>query len=372
MSVTYYAAFADPFGNAIHLQPKVLEVQAARSVNTVGSATVRLAVDVPFDFWRRDMRVKLYRRTGSGTPYLLGNTVWLTRRFIWDETTQNWILEGMQDALSILNRRIVAYTEETDYAEKLIDYGNEDTADNLMKAFIRENYGSLALDTARDLSAYITVADNHSLAPVVEKTAAFEEIFSVLTDLINDADAQGTKLYFDLLPTSGDKFLFEVFKDRLASDRANNRPFAQFGPEYKNLADMQLTWDYSDEATFAYIGGDGEGAGRLLITQEDAVRLSKSPFNRIEVFVDGRDEVDEGVMDSLGRVELNKRTPRLRLTGKAIDTPQLMFGRNYFYGDLVRVSVNNFVFNCLVNAFSVTYQEGREELDVQLSGELAI
>lgn len=372
MSVSYYLAFADAFGNDIKLQPKVLEVQAARSVNTVGSATVRLAIDVPFDFWRRDMRVKIYRRTGSGTPYLLGNTSWLARKFIWDNDTENWIIESMPDILSILNRRIVAYTEETFYADKIIDNGNEGPADDLMKAFIRENYGTLALDTARDLSAYLDIADDHSLGPTLEKTAAFQDIFGVLTDLVNDAEAQGTKLYFELLPTSGNKFTFEVFEDYIGSDRANNRPFAQFGPEYKNLSEMQLTWDYTEEATFAYIGGDGEGAGRLLITQEDTVRSNKSPFNRIEIFVDGRDEVDETIMDSLGRIELNKRTPRLKLMAKALDTPILQFGRNYFYGDLVRVSVGNFIFNCLVSAFSVSYQEGREDLDVQLTGDLAI
>jgi hypothetical protein len=372
MSISYFLSFADPYGNSMNLQPKVLEVQAARSVNTVGSATVRIAVDVPFDFWRRDMRVKIYRRAGSGTPYLLGNTVWLARKFIWDETTENWIIEGMADSLSIINRRIIAYTEDTLYADKIIDNGSDDPADNVMKEFIRENYGASAVDPERDLSTYLTIADDHSLGPVIEKTAAFQDTFGVLTDIVSDAQALGTNLFFDLLPINQGKWLFEVFKDKLGADRANNRPFAQFGPEYKNLADLQLIWDYSEEATFAYIGGDGEGAGRLLITQEDEVRTSKSPFNRIEIFVDGRDEVDETIMDTLGRTELNKRTPRLKLSAKALDTPQLQFGRNYFYGDLVRVTVANFVFSCLVNAFSVSYSEGKEEMDVQLTGEIAI
>lgn len=366
----YSAEFFDPLGNPLGQLGEVLEVQAARSANSIGKASIRLGrSSVGPGTWRRDMRVKIYRSLPGGKSYLLGNTVWFARKFSWNATTDTWLLNEMHDTLGLLNRRLVAYPEETLQADKILDNGNEDEIDNLMRAYVRENMGSLATDTTRDLSAYFTVEADQSLASLGEKTAAWAELFSTLNDLINDAASLGTKLYMEVVPMAQEKFQFRVFKDKLGVDRTGTVPALIFGPEYKNLSEVGLTWDYSTELTYAYVGGDGEAEGRLIETVSDATRMAKSVFNRWETFVDGRDELDSTVLQTLGRVELRKATPKLILEGQVLDTPAVQFGRDYFYGDMVKAAVKGFTFSCLIDAFSVTYGEGREELQVRLRGE---
>lgn len=366
--INYSIALLNAQGQNVRSIHNVTSLQAARALNTVGTGKLVLPDEFPMDFWQRDMRFKIYRRMGSGPRYLLGNTVWLTRKFRRSISGKFWEID-IRDSLDLLSRHVVAYKNETVYAEKTIVNGNNDEADNLMKAFVRENYGNLAVDTTRDLSDYFIVEEDKSLGQIVEKSASYQEVFGVLTALANDSAERGTKLYFDLMPDASDKLIFRVFKNKLGQDRTSGSGAAHFGPQFNNLTDILVEWDYTDEYTVVYVGGMGEGAARLVEEETDPTRILKSPFGRRETFLDVNDVDVATVLEEEGKSHLWKHTPRLRLNATAVDTPALQFGRNYFYGDLVKVSVDNFAFSCLVDAFSVNYEAQKEQLDVRLRGE---
>lgn len=371
--ISYTATVQDPFGFGLDRVGQIVELRAARAVNSVGSATLVLPDKYLPSYWRKDMRFKFYRRSFGGRRYLLGNTIWLARRF--KKTGKFWEI-GLQDACSVLTRHIVAYKQETTHAEKTLLMGTADEADNLIKQFLRENMGALSLqDQDRNLGNHMYVEDNKNLGPVVEKTASYAEIFGTLTGLVNDAAELGTKLYFDMflepnpLPNTiyPEILAFRVFKDYLGTDRAT---VAHFGPQFNNLTDIELEWNYEDEYTAVYAGGMGQGATRLVVLEKDDVRIRQSPFGRRETFIDVNDVDVESVLSDEAKAKLHKNKPKVVLTAKAVDTPQLQFGRDYFYGDLVKASVDTFDFTPLIDAFSVTYAGGKEELDIRLRGEL--
>lgn len=371
MSITYRVVIKDPYGrNPKGLQP--ISLQASRALNTVGASQLILPNIFRPEYWQRDMQVEIWRVVPTGHTYLLGDTIWLARRFVWHYSEKQWEV-NLVDSNTVLERRLVAYTAETTYAEKSEEWGNEGPADDLMREFVRENLGSAALDTNRNLSTYLDIENDRSLAPITQKEGSFRELLSVLSDLSNDAANQGEVLYYNINPLPNGRFLFTVNSTALGQLRTQLNTVVTFGPHYKNMTDIVLEWDYREEKTYVYAGGDGEGAERLIVEIEDVNRSRRSPFGRIEMFYDGRDIDDENLLLAEARAALDKARPKLRLTGKVVDTPNIQFGRDYFYGDQVRAVVDGFTFDCLIDAFSISYAEGKEsDLDVRLKGEVAI
>lgn len=372
MSVNYRVVVKDPNGNNARTLDKVLSIQAARSVNTVGAASIVLPDTFDPGYWQRDMRFEFWRSTDNGAPYLLGDTVWFARRFVWMVDQKQWSIQ-MFDTNDLINRRIVAYLSETSFADKIVDWGTDDPADNLIKEYIRENLGADVENPFRDLSAYIEVEADRSLSVVTEKEGSFQDLFGVIVDICNDGDQQGGRLFFTLDPLSNGKFIFRVKKDVLGTDRTLGNAPIVFGSGYNNLTSIELDWDYTEEKNVVYAAGDGEGAGRLWVAVSDVSRTRRSPFNRQEVFIDMNDQDDENLLRAAARAELAKRKPKLRMTGQTIDTNSVKFGRDYFYGDKVAAVVKGFRFDCLVDAFSINYQEGGEtDLTIRLNGDLEI
>lgn len=369
---SYRVIIKDPVGQNPKVLTNIISLEAARAVNTVGSATLILPNEFRPSYWQRDMRVEIWRNLDNGFSHLLGDTYWFARRFVWQYTEDRWLVE-LKDTNDLLARRIVAYTAETDFAEKIEDWGTDDPADNEMRSYVRQNLGDEVENSFRDLSAYIEVEVDRNLAPVTQKEASFQPLFQVLTELANDSAELGERLFFSLDPQSNGKFLFRVAKGALGQDRTtSNRPVL-FGPGYRNMTEIEIEWDYRDEATVVYAGGDGEGAGRLWTAVKDDSRVRRSPFGRIEVFIDSKDQDDENLLMAEARAELAKRRPKLRLTGQAVDTPLTQFGRDYDYGDVVQAVVGELRFNCLVDAFSVSYDDGKESgLDIRLNGEMSL
>lgn len=345
----------------------LISLQAARSLNTVGTATFRLPEIYDPSYWQRYMRFPIYREAG-GARNLLGNTIWFFESAKWLYSDHQWEITA-KDALTLINRPIVAYTQDTLYADKTLDNGNQAPADDLMKAFVRENMGALVVDPDRSISTYVTVEGDKSLGPVTEKTASFQDLFGTLTGIAGDSDSLGTPLYFDLVPQANGTFLFVVRTRFLGTDRTSR---VVFSPAFNNLSEVELVFDYTNDVTVVYVGGVGDGAGRLIQTVIDTTRLAKSPFSRKEAFLDMRDEEDTTVLEAEGRAFLAKNTPKVVLNGTAVDTQTALFGRDYSFGDLVQAVAGKYKFNCLVSAFSVDYNSGKDAVDVKLKGEATL
>lgn len=368
----YSVEILTPFYQRTGVILPLTNLEAARSLNKPGSFTFTLPKNNVFQkgFLKKDMVFKIYRIFPNGFRNLVGNTWWFLRTLSFNYDDQTWSLTG-HDTIGILARYLVAYTKETDYAEKTIEFGLSDYADNLMKAFLRENIGGDAFDISRDLSTYIEIEGDTSLGAVSEKEAAFQTLDKVCTDLANQSETGGVPLYYDVVP-KGEKLFFQTFPNQLGTDRTTIQRNIKFDLLSNTLRDATLTWDWSNEVTVGYIGGDGEGAAKLITTLTNDVAIEESPFSRVEKFFDEGDISDEGLLTIVGQADMLKSRAKLLLSGSVVDTPQQRFGRDYFFGDKVILSVDKFQSTSMINAFSLRYVNGKEELDIKLTGEVYI
>ena len=94
----YSIALDDPNGNPLQDLNNYISFSIARSINSLGEGTVVVPSTVPINFWRKNMRLRVYRIIPGNSPQLVGRTVWFLRGWELDEDNHTWTL-FIQDAM---------------------------------------------------------------------------------------------------------------------------------------------------------------------------------------------------------------------------------------------------------------------------------
>lgn len=373
----YIAEIIDINGNSIKQIDDAISIQAARAFNTDGSATVVLPNYHDRSLFRLHTRVKLWRYDYSGIPALFGDTIWFLKKTDHSISEQIYTLT-LVDAFAMIGTRIVAYTALTPYADKtleefaLVNYNNTLRLDTMMLAYMRENFGSLALDAER-LNQYIDVQRDKNQGPYGEKQAAWQELGSVLPDLAQQASANGLNLYYDLIPIEEGRFVFNIWSRVRGTDRSStaavNLVLSDTDGMIGEIHDIE---DYTDVATVCYALGYDSGPSQMIETVESPLLVRNDPFGRIEMTVNASDSDIPSVLRARAQEALNGRRPKRLVTAKVVENSSLRYGRDISYGDLLSIEVAGRKYDVAVNAISVTWNEDGEQLDIHLSGEEAI
>jgi hypothetical protein len=361
MTVSYKAVIRNPGGHFISEYP-IISMRLALALNSPGAATIIIEGDMPSHVLPDGTQVEVWRRIFN-YDHLMGQT-----RFILNEATYIW--EGRprwelscEGATSILGRRIVGYKRETIFSDKIADNVNTAPADDLMKAFVRENMGTLATDTTRNLNPHLSVEADKSEGVIVEIQAAWRNLLTVLKELANNSANQGTSIYFTVR-AAGENLVFQTSVDYLGVDLSDR---IVFSTQSGNIQNARLRYKYNEETNMTYVGGYDEGARRLIV-EVVGERATASVFSRRESFVDARDFDDPPYLASIGRSIIGASAPKVEVEAEAIDTNTVRFGRDYDFGDKVRVQVGNLSVDCLVSPVDVTYEDGVERKTIRLIG----
>ena len=180
-----------PLGQRLRLLLDWRDLYARRKLNDVGELRLTLPrTALPSALLVRDAQLE----ANLDGARLLGG-VWLLR---WVERIA---LHGERlyrlhfvDQISILDNPIIAYPAGTAYTSK------SGKADDLIKAFARENLGTLATDPARNLSSYLTIDANTGQGATTYKVATKRRLLGVCQDLARASAQLGTPLFFDMEP----------------------------------------------------------------------------------------------------------------------------------------------------------------------------
>lgn len=318
-----------------------------------------------------DGSLEVWRRTLDGVNTLVGETRWLIQR---QTVTRegNGLVKVTLFALSPLwlfgepGRFIDAFAT-TSGALKT------GTFDNLMKAYVRENAGSSASGSRQILG--LTVDPDTSQAPSTTKSAAWQPLLKVLKDLADSSAQSGTYLAFDLIATgdvSGLGLIFQTFVGQRGIDRrlTSGNGAVVLGSAYGNLAETSLEVDYSTEVTFCKTGGQGDGPGRLIGSYTNTDRTTATPLRWREVFKDATSyDNTTGLNDEAENVVRANRV-RAVISGKVQATQDTQFGRHWNWGDYVTVQEFGYQFDARIDAVSVTYTGGREEINAVVRSEV--
>ena len=158
----------------------------------------------------------------------------------------------------------------------------------MFKAILRENAGALATDTARDLSAWLTIAANVSAAPILRSLdlanrTVYDALVEIANASANDA-ATPTWLGFDIALANQLTGLLE-FRTYTGQRGVDHRfpggnPPLLLSPEAGNLDTVQTGTLYRESVSYIYAAGAGIGPIRATATASDAALIALGPFGR--------------------------------------------------------------------------------------------
>lgn len=372
----YKAELLNIDGQTIDEIDDIISLQAARSFNVSGAATLVVPDHYPRHYFGMHKRMKLWRYDYRGVPLNFGDTVWFLKKKDHALNDKSIKLEFV-DAFAMAGTRVVAYTSLTPYADKtleelaLVTYNDTLRTDNMMRAYMRENFGSLALDTDR-VNVLVSIEGDKAIGPYGEKQAAWQEMDAVLSDLAKQASANGLNLYYDLLPASGGTFLFRVWTKVRGLDRGSGTIIdLTLNDTDGTLADIHEIEDWTDVKTVCYALGYDSGPSQVIEMVESPGLVRQDPFSRIEMTVNATDSDVPSVLRAAAQAALNGHRAKRIVTARVVENNALRYG-DILYGDVFSVEVAGNKYDVAINAINVRWDEAGEDLDIQLSGEQAL
>lgn len=347
-------------GTRLALLDQFESLEYALVVNDIGACTIVLPGSFA-SLVAPDRRIEVWRAPESGK--LAMQRVYFTRK-IKDQTDRDgnrWLIVTGYDGNYLLAGRIVAYAVGSAQASQT------DQADDLMKSIVDENLGSGATDSSRDWSGNsLTVQADLAAGPSLTRGFSRRNVLTVLQDLAESARQAGTEVYFDVVSTTPTALEFQTFTGQRGRDHTypNGSPPVLLGVEFSNLAEPEHDQDYSDEVTFAYAGGQGEGSERVIQTAEDTTRSGRSIWGRREGFADARNESAAGGVTAAAQALVAEGRPRRRFTGRIVDTPGTRYGVHWAWGDKVTAVYEGQSFDAHIRAVRVTVDKGGLETTI--------
>jgi len=335
----------------------------ALGINEITTATVVLPFSqVIWNKLRRDLRLEIYRN-----GLLEGSTCWFLRRYerATDSQGKETITLLFERAIALLARRIVEGAAGSSYTKQ------KGLPSWLMYTVVNQNFyydtnfPGMSATQARGVALEYEV----SWTGVTEVSKAYAKavVLDVLKELSSASVQLGEGVYFDVV--AGPNYPRQLCFQTYFGQRGANRCFPDagdnavlIGGDTGNLEDALLVYDYTNEATVIYVGGQGEGNQRRMVAFGDNARIAASSFGRIEKFIDARgsDTIDQLILQA--NEELNNAAPKVTFTGKIIDKANSRYGIDWFWGDLVSVSHYGLSFPALVKAVSVSYDDNGESI----------
>lgn len=351
-------------GSRLLLLDRLHSLEYSQAVNEVGAIIVGLPDDFDETYLAADRIIEVWRQPEGGMLAL--EHAYFIRRWI-DRTDGNGkrTLEvhgvGGNDLLA---RRIVAYTAGSAQAQQT------DQADDMCKVIVRQNMGASVVDTARDWdSTLFTVQGDLAAGPSMTKGFAWRRVIDILQDIAQAARTAGTRVYWDVVPLAAGAFEFRTYGGQRGLDRtypSGSNPIL-FGLEYGNLSEAQVDRDYSDEVTFVYGEGQGEGADRIQQTAEDTARSGRSIWGRREALADGRNESATAGVLAGAQARLDEGRPKIRFSGRLVDSAATKYGRDWWFGDKLTAVYRGQMYSAQARVVHISVDgDGKETIEARL------
>ena len=342
---------------------KLVSMHMARNVYGDGALDMVLTAQTKWAALGQDARVEVWRTSMGGVTSLLTDTQWLITSYSKnvDSVGGKTYHLTAEPFVSLCSRRIVAYAAAAAQASKT------DHADDMMKAIMRENYGSLATDTTRDMSSYLTIADDTSAAPSITLAFSWRNVKDVLLDIASASAADETtptRLYFDMpYDTTTQKPVFTTYVGQPGDDHTRDaaEPVV-FSYMRDNTANAQLLYDYTSEKNYVYGLGQGEETARTLVEVSLPPRMAASIWNRREASQDARQCSTTDGITAKALAALWDARPVIAIKGMLLSTPATEFGTHWGLGDLVTAELDTVAQDSIVESVALSVENGVEQI----------
>lgn len=291
---------------------------------------------------------------------------WATEYIGFHRTRQFQLTEGGRHIFTsygrsledLLRRRALLY---------FAPYQKTGPADDVMKQYVRENLGSLAVTPARLRNGAIStvgVAANSSSGPQWEGSRAYRNLMEILLDI---SATSSVDFSMEIAPPGIE---FRTYFPQKGVDRTitanppgSGRPALIFSPEFGNMANVSYIKSRTEEATTVLVTGAGVQAGRNFYV-ESSPAIADSPINDIEITHDARNETVFGGLVYVAGKELAENAAQESFSFDVVQTPACFYGRDYFVGDkvTVRFADAGIEVDKKILGVNITVADGRESL----------
>jgi hypothetical protein len=290
--------------------------------------------------------------------------------YIIDKITRSYydVAIGASHTTQLLKFRIVVDASGTAGANK------SGPADDLIKAYAREQMATLTAATARNLNNVMpfSVEADHGQGVSVTKEAAHATLLQAAQDIVKAAqESLVNPMWVSFgVENVGHDTDFALMLRTWVGYRSKDHSLGGRCPlvlsRFNCLDEIVREIDHTQEVNVAVIGGSGSGAGRVTQTVENTLSTALAPYWRREAWVDGGNNSDTETLNEKGTRKLReaKALDRFRATVKP--HPSAAYGVHFDLGDLVAAEAEGRLWDCRVEGIVVTGDTGGVKLDVKL------
>lgn len=249
--------------------------------------------------------------------------------------------------LDLLHRRVIYATAGSAGASK------SGVAETVIKQYVDEQAGPGA--GARALSGLSVQAD-----ALGGNSNDWRKHYQNLLDTVQEITRIGGG-DIDVVGVGDALFEFRWYAGQRGDDRRTELLFAL---DRGNMGQPRLSLKHLNEVNAVLVGGQGEAAARTLVWRTDATRIADSTWNRQERWRDARQE-SAAELNALGDEFLDEGKPKQSLTFQVLQTPGCLYGKDYFFGDLVRGQYMGHTGDKKIMGVTWTWNQQQQEVIVE-------
>lgn len=363
----YLIVLCDLFGIAQEFLDNYSTAEVVLNENDIGALSLVLPDDYNPDLFASGALIYVYRAAVGEGYRLLGDTAFKINgvKFALNEQGEQTIQVEAEGMLAVLRDTAIPYQEGNAYTLKL------GAADDLAKAFVRENRGSLATDTARNVTQ-LSVAANLTLGAVLLKDQTSKRsVLEVVKELSDQSAMLGTWIGYGLVADdiAAGTFRFETYSvtsdvDRRYPDSPN--PLL-LGPYYGNVANVELFLDYGEDANVIYAAGSGSGDLQPIATAIDTAEATAGPFARREKVINASAALDATSLADEANGALQAARPKILFGADLVDGDSIRYDVDYRLGTLLTIEYQNRLYDCRISqvAISLAHNSGGEQITIR-------
>jgi len=271
----------------------------------------------------------------------------------------------------LLARRGIWYNSSSAYTDKSA------AGETVMKEYTDENAGPSATSGPRLLESGVTtglsIEADAAAGATWSGAKAFENLLSTQQEISNSVS-----LDFGIVGIGAALFEFQV-RAIWGNDRSTvglvhatglngaGNPPVVFALEYGNMINPVYRKSRTEESNAVISMGQGLAGNRLLTLRTDAAAIAESPWNLRESSRGASDEYTTAQQQSGGDAYLIENQAKETFEFQIVQTPGSLYGREYFFGDLVTARYKTIEKNKKIVGVKITVEGPDETIDVELS-----
>jgi hypothetical protein len=365
----------------------------ARSTNAPGEFTLDMPHTFDISLLKEDSQLEIWRTPPDGAPTLETGTGWFVQSAsrIIPADSAGVIRATGASAMHLLTRRVIPMSSKTKTKKKRKKGGanagpNGAAAGDAILRLAREHLGR-GLDynyngtvsgsgqeelnsgdrfntgdtlTGRDLETpgYLTFAAYQGHGVVLKKKFGWREVWDSVVEMIEATDELLEPIAVDIEASSTNplRYPLKTYAPIRGTDRTTTVTLSPDSPHY-NLADVEWGTDWSEHVNQIWVKKP-----KKLASRPNAFSVGTNPYARREALVDASDAETNEETRIEGDAALREGKPKKVFTCRVVNTPISMYGRDWFWGDKVTVSVLGETATATVAGINVRVAAGEETI----------